>query len=350
MKKKDNNEYFDNINILCFNRPEYAKKVFNSIKAQIGNLEEKININIWIDGYKNSKEEFLKNRDQTSEVYKIAKDTFDISNIFQMKENIGIARMYSKAEEYCLKNSTKKYALFFEDDYVLGESYLAAMDLLMEWAFNKKEISIVTAHGIISEYLDSYFYEISENPLLGPSPVHSLWAYAIKIEHLKERKVFLDEYLSLIKNTPYHKRNNVLILEFFNSKGIPFIHGTSQDYAKHAALIYYDKLAITIPNYLGEYIGIKGEHTNLQLFRKLGYDRKKLDIFNLEEYKKKLNLYSDFDSLKKIRKFELLIMNLQYQIELSELKLKKSNYTLKSFLKYFIKSKLSKFKNLFKSI
>ena len=74
---------------------------------------------------------------------------------------------------------------------------------------------------------------------------------------------------------PYHKRNNELILEFFKSKGIGFIHGTSQDYAKHAALIFFDKLALTIPNYLGEYIGIDGEHSNPQLFKQLGYHKKK---------------------------------------------------------------------------
>ena len=123
---QSNTELFDQINILCFNRPDYASKVFNSINAQIRNIGEKININIWIDGYKNSKEEFKGNKDKTSEVYKIAKDSFDNANIFQIKENIGIARMYAKAESYCLDNSNKKYTLFFEDDYILGEGYINA--------------------------------------------------------------------------------------------------------------------------------------------------------------------------------------------------------------------------------
>ena len=348
MKRNDDYSYFDNINILCFNRPEYASKVFKSIKDQIRNIKKTIKINIWIDGYKNSKEEFIGNKDQTSEVYKIAKNSFDNANIFQMKENIGIARIYSKAELYSLENSTKKYALFFEDDYVLGESYFAALNILMEWAFDKEEIAIVTAHGIVSEYLDSYFNEITENPLIGPSPIHSLWAYAIKLEHLSEREIFIKEYLSLMGNTPYHKRNNELIIEFFNSKGLSFINGTSQDYAKHAALILYDKLAITIPKYLGEYIGIKGEHSNLQIFKKLGYKKKKGDIFNNDDYKNRLNLYFGFDSLRKIRKFELLIMQLQSKLEESEKKLKESKNMFHSSLIFF-KMKLSKLKTILKS-
>ena len=205
MKRNDDYSYFDNINILCFNRPEYASKVFKSIKDQIRNIKKTIKINIWIDGYKNSKEEFIGNKDQTSEVYKIAKNSFDNANIFQMKENIGIARIYSKAELYSLENSTK-YALFFEDDYVLGE-IISALNILMEWAFDKEEIAIVTAHGIVSEYLDSYFNEITENPLIGPSPIHSLWAYAIKLEHLSEEKFYQGIFISY-GNTPYHKRNN----------------------------------------------------------------------------------------------------------------------------------------------
>ena len=218
----------------------------------------------------------------------------------------------------------------------------------MEWAFDKEEIAIVTAHGIISEYLDSYFNEITENPSKGPSLIHSLWAYAIKLDHLREREIFLKEYLSLMRNTPYHKRDNELILEFFNSKGLPFINGTSQDYAKHAALILFNKLAITIPKYLGEYIGIKGEHSNLQIFKKLGYQKKKGDIFNIEEYKNKLNLYLDFDSLRKIRKFELLIMQLQSKLEESEKKLKESKNMFQSALIFF-KTKLSKLKKIIKS-
>ena len=75
-------EYFDQLNILCFNRPEYAAKVFNSINEQIKNLGDQININIWIDGYKNSKDEVQGNKDKTSEVYKISKDAFDNANIF----------------------------------------------------------------------------------------------------------------------------------------------------------------------------------------------------------------------------------------------------------------------------
>ena len=348
MSKHNENKFFDNLNILCFNRPEYASKVFNSINNQLRNSRTTTNINIWIDGYQNSKEELKGNEDKTSEVYEIAKDSFDNANIFQMKENLGIARMYAKAESYCLENSSKKYALFFEDDYVLGADYIKALNVLMEWGFDKKEIAIVTAHGIISEYLDSYFKDISESPLEGPSPIHSLWAYAIKIEHLKERKTFIDEYLSLMKNIPYYKRKNELILKFFKSRGIGFIHGTSQDYAKHAALIFYDKLAITIPNYLGEYIGIDGEHSNLQLFRKLGYDIKKGEIFDIEDYKKKLNLHFNFDLLKKIRKFELLIMKQQSELEklelkLKESKLKKTELIFTKSLRY-LKSKLSKLK------
>ena len=66
-------------------------------------IRYQININIWIDGYKNSREQFKGNEDKTSEVYKISKDAFDNANIIKMEENIGIARMYAKAESYSRK-------------------------------------------------------------------------------------------------------------------------------------------------------------------------------------------------------------------------------------------------------
>ena len=70
----------------------------------------------------------------------MSKDAFDNANIFQMEENIGIARMYAKAESYSLENSTKKYALFFEDDYILGEDYINASNVLMEWVLTRKKL------------------------------------------------------------------------------------------------------------------------------------------------------------------------------------------------------------------
>ena len=49
MNKNDENKFFDNLNILCFNRPEYASKVFNSINNQLRNSRTTTNINIWIE-------------------------------------------------------------------------------------------------------------------------------------------------------------------------------------------------------------------------------------------------------------------------------------------------------------
>ena len=117
--------------------------------------------------------------------------------------------------------------------------YFEALEILMQWALDIPDIAIVTAHG-------TPMIPGEAKRLLNFSPglryAHSLWAFALKTEHVKERQTFIQGYLSLMKDLKYQHRDNKKIIEYFHSCGANFIPGTSQDYAKHAALWLFGKM------------------------------------------------------------------------------------------------------------
>jgi hypothetical protein len=117
----------------------------------------------------------------------------------------------------------------------------------------------------------------------GLTYVHSLWAYAVKRQHMNERKSFIDDYLEIVASDRYHRRSGREIKQHFIDHGVGFVVGTSQDFAKHAAWLF-NRCALTIPLRLANYIGMDGLHANPALFRELGYGTGEIAPFDAGEY------------------------------------------------------------------
>jgi hypothetical protein len=125
---------------------------------------------------------------------------------------------------------------------------------------------------------------------------------------LKERQTFIDGYLSLMNGRRYQDRDHKKIIEYFHSCGAPFIPGTSQDYAKHAALWLFGKCALTTSLRLARYIGQQGQHCDPAVFHALGYGDGDLQDFNAETFKAMLPRTLDLTPLKATRLLELQII------------------------------------------
>lgn len=298
---RSTDKLYDIINIISFNRPIYFEEVLNSIVNQTTDYSQK-SIHIWIDGYRGSLDEAKGKPNRTEEVTRLAQKYIPNAVIHRFTDNIGIARIYQEAEKFSL-SSQAQYALFFEDDLVLSPSYIEALELLMNWASEQDEIAIVTAHGYVHEYLaeSEQFLELP----CGLYYVHSMWAYAVKIQHLKERQPFIDTYIKLMDSTKYYNRNHNLIRKYFYNQGLSFIPGTSQDYAKHAALWAFGKCAVTISIQLSKYIGREGEHSDEANFVRLGYNNSEIASFDRKLYKELLPAQMDYTLLKALRLMEL---------------------------------------------
>jgi hypothetical protein len=294
---------FDTVNIIAFNRPDYFERMAASFAAQLVNLES-CKIHVWIDGYGGSLDEERHRPDRTNEVLKIAMTHFPQASVHRFSDNLGIALIYNEAESYALQHSAGPYVLFFEDDLVLGPGYLEAMDLLMVWALSDKNIAIVAAHGYVHEYLG----EVKERFTLPVGVYHlqSLWAYAVKLEHMRERKAFLDGYISIVGRDKYHRRNPNEVQQYCMDQGTDLIVNASQDFAKHAALLLSEKCAVTVSKRLAKYIGVVGTNADAATFRALGYEGGDIERFEPVEYKALLDSGYSLNELRALRLIELL--------------------------------------------
>ena len=296
---------FDTINIIAFNRPDYFNQTLSSLCEQ--NLSKfGARLHVWIDGYNGSLDEQRGVPNRTGEVVELATTHLPNALIHRHSDNLGIAAIYDRAEKFSCLNSAAPYILFFEDDLVLGPRYLEALEILMDWALDIPDVAIVTAHGYSHEYLGLAKRHLSFSA--GLRYAHSLWAFAVKAEHLKERQPFIDGYLSLMNGRRYQNRDHKTIIEYFHSCGATFISGTSQDYAKHAALWLFEKCALTTSFRLSRYIGQEGQHSDPALFQALGYGDGDLQDFNSESLKAMLPKTPDLTCLKATRLLELQII------------------------------------------
>jgi hypothetical protein len=264
---------FDQVHILAFNRPDYLALVLEALVPQLSQAPAGISIHAWVDGYVGSRDEACGQKDRRAEVVRILQEELPQARVHRLATNAGVARVFARAERLTLREGRAPYALFFEDDYVLGPEYMRGLEMLMRWGLDHPEVAIVTAHGIVAEHAAELLQDLPE--WLPPQPlfVHSLWAFALKRSHLRERSTCMRDYLATMRGIRYRERDEATITALYASMGLPFIHGTSQDYAKHAALLHHERLAVTVPLRLGRYIGRRGEHANDSVFERLGYHR-----------------------------------------------------------------------------
>jgi hypothetical protein len=299
---------YDQVHLLAFNRPDYLAPVLAALAPQLAQAPEGISVHAWVDGYAGSRDEANGLEDRRAEVVRLLETHLPQARLHRLATNAGVARIFARAERLSLHEGQAPYVLFFEDDYVPGAAYLQGLEMLMDWGLAQPEVAIVTAHGIVAEHACGLLPDLQERLPPRPLFVHSLWAFALKRSHLHERATYLRDYLATMRRVRYRERDDATIRALHADRGLPFIHGTSQDYAKHAALLRHQRLAITVPLRLGRYIGRRGEHANDSVFEQLGYHRLEEQPFDPQWYAAVLATPLDPDLLRWSRLLELLLI------------------------------------------
>jgi hypothetical protein len=118
------------IGIQLFNRPQYARRVLESIHKQSQSIDEKL-LTIYIDGFEDSIYEKRNAADFTGEVESIAREIFPNSEIRRFLKNYGIADLHNRLQSAVFAK-TDEWAVFFEEDVVLDSSYLMELEELIE--------------------------------------------------------------------------------------------------------------------------------------------------------------------------------------------------------------------------
>jgi hypothetical protein len=118
------------IGVQLFNRPQYARRVLQSIQNQSLDFDEQ-SISIYIDGFEGSVYQRRNEADFTDDVEAIAREFFPNSEIIRFRSNCGIADLHNRLQTSVFAR-TAEWAAFFEEDVVLEPMYFKELGELIK--------------------------------------------------------------------------------------------------------------------------------------------------------------------------------------------------------------------------
>jgi hypothetical protein len=118
------------IGVQLFNRPQYARRVLQSIQNQSLDFDEQL-ISIYIDGFEGSIYQKRNETDFTDDVEAIAREFFPNSEIVRFRSNCGIADLHNRLQTAVFAR-TAEWAAFFEEDVVLEPMYFRELGELIK--------------------------------------------------------------------------------------------------------------------------------------------------------------------------------------------------------------------------
>jgi hypothetical protein len=250
------------ITVLLFNRPDETLRTLDSLLAQVPAISQ-ASLTLSVDGFRGSRDEFIGRPDRTSEVAALARQLFPCATVLTHDHNLGIARHYHEAESRAFEDPSARWALFFEDDYVLGTNYIENLIHVVEKVDHDERVVVASATG------DSWGSDHRGGDSL--YPMNHAWAFALRRSHHVERGTHVAAYLASMDECRYFERDFERVTRDMASVGVLTL-GTSQDYAKQAIRVAMGRVAVTTGRPHGRYIGSSGEHFTPEIFTKLGYD------------------------------------------------------------------------------
>lgn len=250
------------IGLMLFNRFEYSQQVLMSLSAQTLPVDQS-KLYISIDGYSGSKAELQGKRDSTHAIEELARATFPNATIRRAEKNIGIAEVYFALEVSMLESHPDaNWIGFFEEDYVPSPDYLAITSQLASAAQPIDDIAVVAATG---ETLDP-----DNRDVQGIFPIGHLWAYLVRVAHVRERRDDLEVFRQQMSGRPYWDRDKIALALVMASRGV-FPIGVANDYQRLSLMFRFNRIGVTTGLSYGEYIGVEGEHMTEKSFARFKF-------------------------------------------------------------------------------
>jgi hypothetical protein len=270
--------------IMSFDRPDYLEQVLSSLQNQRDADIENRRIVLFQDGAVNAYSGKRHARDDAIEAC-IARTAaiFPQATILASDRNLGVAWNFDRAERVAFEQMVVPAAIFLEDDLVLGEYYIATLDLLLEKFADDERVGYVAAYG---DHRAPLAEQRSKRARLILQE-HN-WGFAVyRRQWLRMRRHIL-QYLECLRGVDYRDRDRAAIEELYASWGFG-CPAVSQDAAKTIACCINNVVKINTYVCGGRYIGEHGLHMNSHLFVERGYDK-------TEPYPEKVETFQDLDA------------------------------------------------------
>jgi hypothetical protein len=254
------------VSIISFNRPHYLSVVLTSIKKQ--KLVDLNNYAFYLyqDGYLEDGKEIADGA-LINECIEVFSYIFPEGVVYSQKENIGVALNFARAEKNSFEVFNSEYAYFFEDDMEFSPYYFKKMEDLAELAIARDDIGYFAAYGLHFSSMQEQIQNCSSLITLNQN-----WGFGLTKYMWLKMQTYTSQYIDLIKNVPYKKRDHSSIKKLLHSWGVG-CPDTSQDSVKTIACALSGGIKInTYPCY-ARYIGQDGMNFDSSRFVSDGYSR-----------------------------------------------------------------------------
>ena len=261
MKSRRTSFYRAPVAILAFDRPEYLRSVLESVVAQQYCDIESREVFFFQDGATNP----FSGQTYVSEAVigqnlDLFRTFFPHSKIYQSPVNLGIGLHFDFIERLLFEDLKAEAAIFLEDDFVLTPTYLRVLDSLVNQALDDSRIGYVSAVGDHTLTLEEQ-HRRRRQPMI----MRRNWAFGLTKRQWDANRLYLDQYLSLIRNVDYRERPHLEIFDLYSTWGAARIE-SSQDRAKAIASTLNGSLRLNTTPCYGKYIGERGEHSNEAMY------------------------------------------------------------------------------------
>lgn len=247
------------IAILSFNRPDYLRPVLASLRPQVG---EQDRIVLFQDGGWNRWSSRQKGRAELiAQCVSIFRRAIPWGDVVEASENLGIALNYERAERHLFEGLQAEKALFLEDDLVLSRNYLGVIGQLLDIAERDPRIAYVSAYG------DFWASRRDQRRRAGDLiPMHENWGAALTRRAWLAERPFRKQYLELVADCDYSRRNHKAIDAFYAARGWDKVV-SSQDASRWIGCVERGEVRVTTFACHARYIGKQGEHSTPKLFK-----------------------------------------------------------------------------------
>ena len=261
--------------LTAYNRPDYFKKVLESLSPQCWDRE----VYCFIDAPR-----FQQEIPAVQKCINLSKEIIPHSKNFIPKVNLGVAGIMKLSREMVFKKN--EFLILIEDDSVLQPHYIQQIDRLIELFKDDERVAMINCFGEHHRSKKSHRYSYinyidnldSKTTLKDQKKnkdklilMDHMWAYAMRRSSYQKILDIMEGFLALLPQE-YRARPHLKILEYMSQFGIdPNKIVSSQDSCTSSALISRGMIKVSTFTNNFEYIGEVGEHSRPNNFREAGW-------------------------------------------------------------------------------
>lgn len=250
--------------IFSFARPDYLRRLLESMKAQKGVTIADDQVHLLQDGSRSRRSGIVYGAPERIEA-SIAtfREIFPGGHVHAAPDNLGIAMNLHRGEKLAFETLKAEVAYFFEEDLELGPRYLAMMDQLRTLLAPNPQIGYFACYGDHRRLSDP------EAPKLVPMEHH--WGFALTRRCWQAMQPWLKPFHDIYAQVDYQARPHLGLVELYEDKPVSST-ASSQDVAKTMACADLGFARVNTDVCYARYIGAQGESFQPEQFARLGFD------------------------------------------------------------------------------